>query len=109
VKIVYAPYVSERIPAQSANFTIQQYPDRNLEAYETSGCGRDFDIERIVKWKVLKQRKATLLQALERCGINERTMFPDLDGIARAIKRTEVLQTGGAALSGEAKLAKERL
>jgi len=94
VKIIYAPYVSLRIPAQSANFTIQQHPDRDLETYGTAGCGKDFDIERIVKWRIPKHRKTDLLQALERCGVNEKTMFPDLDGIARGINRTEVLQTG---------------
>ncbi len=109
VKIIYAPYVSERIPAQSANFTIQQFPDRDLEAYGTSGCGKDFDIERIVKWRVLKHHKAILLQALERCGINERTMFPDLDGIARGINRTEVLQTGEVSPSRKASRGKVRL
>jgi hypothetical protein len=35
-----------------------------------------------------------LCRELERCGINERSVFSDLDGIARSIMRTETLREG---------------
>lgn len=95
VKMIFGPHVSARIPAQSGTFTIQDDPGRALQTYDPSRYRRkDFDIERIVKWRVSKNRKKEILLELERVGINERTMFPDLDGIARGIVRTEVLRTG---------------
>jgi hypothetical protein len=95
VKMIFGPYVSSRIPAQGGTFTVHDDPSRALEGYDPS-CYRpaDFDLEKIVKWKVSRENKKDLLIDLERVGINERTMFPDLDGIARGIVRTEVLRTG---------------
>jgi len=95
VKIIYAPYVSPRISAQSCNFTIQGDPATELQTYDPSTYEKkQFDIERIEKWKIPFEKKREFLLDLERLGINERMLFPDLDGIARGIIRTEVLRTG---------------
>jgi len=95
VKIIYAPYVSPRIPAQSGHFTTQADPDKEIETYDPSNYEvKDFDVEKIEKWKIPSGKKTDFILQLERCGINERALFPDLDGIARSIVRTEVLRTG---------------
>jgi hypothetical protein len=96
VKIIYGSYVSSRIPAQSCNFTVQDDPSKQLQRYDPRRYldPSSFDIERIVKWRVSRKAKPAFLSDLERVGINERTMFPDLDGIARGIVRTEVLRAG---------------
>ena len=95
VKIVYAPYVSPRIPAQSCNFTIQDDPAKDLDTYDPTNYQQDeFDLELVEKWIVPPDRKCQLLHDLERCAINERSLFPDLDGIARGLVRSEVIRTG---------------
>jgi hypothetical protein len=95
VKLIYAPYVSPRIPAQSGNFTTQDDPSKDLQCYNPSKYRKqDFDIDRIEKWRVRSSQKKNFILALERFGIHERTLFPDLDGIARGIVRSEVLRTG---------------
>jgi hypothetical protein len=94
VKIIYAPYVSPRIVAQSCNFTIQDTPDKELQTYNPSAYAqKDFDIKRLEKWSIPSDMKVEFLRILERCGINERALFPDLDGIGRSIIRTEVLRS----------------
>jgi hypothetical protein len=87
--------VSARIPAQSCNFIIQDDPSRELQTYDPSRYEPTcFDLERIVKWRVAREAKAAFIHDLERVGINDRALFPDLDGIARSIIRSEVLRTG---------------
>jgi hypothetical protein len=94
VRIIYAPYVSVRIPAQSCYFTIQSDPNKELQIYDPADYPGQFDIVRIEKWRIPRKRKPHLLRDLERVGINEGTLFPDLDGIARGLVRTEVLRKG---------------
>jgi FRG domain len=94
VKIIYAPYVSPRILAQSGHFTTQDNPARDLQDYEPSRYKpTEFDFVKIQKWKIPAKKKADFIFQLQRCGINERALFPDLDGIARSIVRTEILRT----------------
>lgn len=95
VRFIYAPHVSPRVAAQSCTFTIQDSPDRDLDAYDPSvQQDDDWEIQGFVKLKVPPERKIDFILDLERLGITERAMFPDLDGIARAIIRTEVLREG---------------
>ena len=95
VKLIFGPHVSSRIPAQSGTFTVQVDPGKDLRDYDPAHYPpEDFDLDKIVKWKVPEGKKVDFLLELERIGINERTMFPDLDGIARGIMRSEVLRTG---------------
>jgi hypothetical protein len=96
VKMIFGPYVSPRIRAQACVFTVQDNPTKDLGAYDPSCYPKRacVDIERIVRWPIPGDLKPRFLRELERVGINERTMFPDLDGIARSIIRTEVLRTG---------------
>lgn len=94
VRIIYAPYVSPRILAQSGHFTTQDNPAMNLEDYEPSNYGpTEFDFEKVQKWQIPADKKVEFIFQLQRCGINERALFPDLDGIVRSIVRTEVLRT----------------
>lgn len=65
-------HASERIRAQSGCFTVhpmhldQAFPCGKLPCVRIPrNCGRE------------------LLQALDQCGINDMTMFPDLDGVSR--------------------------
>lgn len=90
VRIIYPFVNSPRIIAQSSAFTIQDDPWKNLDAY----AGKEFspgemDITKLVKWKVPKEKKASIIEELERAAINQRTLFPDLDGLAKGLWHAE--------------------
>lgn len=93
VKIIYPIYVSPRLIVQSGCFTLHQNPERSLEGdnpnnYHTG----DFDILVLRKWKVPCNKKVELLYNLERMAINNRTLFPDLDGLAKGLWQLEVIR-----------------
>ena len=60
------------------------------------------DVEQLYRWCISKELKARLLRDLSGLGINHRSMFPDLDGIARSLWETEVLWNGNDAASRHA-------
>jgi len=76
VGIIVPPQISPRITAQSAYFTIHQHPDQPLIPDHKIEIDLDY--------------RGTLLNDLDLLGISAKTMFPDLDGLARYL-RTECL------------------
>lgn len=52
----------------------------------------ELDIERLFRWTVPSSNKARIVLDLERLAINSRTLFPDLDGLARGLWQTEVIR-----------------
>lgn len=95
VRIIYPFDVSPRLTVQSSIFTIQQDPLKGLQSYDPIAFPEtDFDIKKIIKWRVPKQCKAHLIVGLDRNGINARTLYPDLDGLARGILQTEIVHYG---------------
>ena len=95
VRIIYSPHVTSRITAQSGHFTTQDNPAIGIEDYlpPKGRNARTFDIKKLKKWRIPHATKVKFIEELQRCGINERALFPDLDGIARSIVRTEVLRS----------------
>ena len=65
------PHISARIPAQSSVFTIHPEPDQNLTW------------QRVARWTIEPQACWKIKRALDGCAINESTLFPGLDGLAR--------------------------
>jgi hypothetical protein len=51
----------------------------------------NLDIERLYWWCVLMQNKIPIIRELSGLGITHRTVYPDLDGIAKILWETEVL------------------
>lgn len=93
VRIIYPDYVDPRMVAQSGCFTLHEHPERSLEADNpTNYEDGNFDICVLRKWKVPKDKKAELLVILERLAINYRTLFPDLDGLAKGLWQLEVIR-----------------
>lgn len=93
VRIIYPLVNSPRITAQSSAFTIQDDPRKSLDVY----AGKEFslgemDIAKLVKWKVPKEKKANIIEELERTAINQRTIFPDLDGLAKGLWQAEAIR-----------------
>jgi hypothetical protein len=95
VKIIFPFYGSSRITAQGGVFTIQDNPWRDLVSYFSRHIPRrNFDLEELTKWSVPARSRARCIEELERLGINARTVFPDLDGLAKGLWQTEVIRRG---------------
>lgn len=100
VKIVYPMTSTERLVAQSGVFTIQD-PSRSLEEQrETPRSVSELDVDDIHKWLVPQRAKVGILRQLERIGINRRTLYPDLDGVAAGILRAQMLKAKPDPVSG---------
>ena len=100
IQLVFPFYPSTRMTAPSGLFTIHS-PDfwqdlrdqakTKVRDYNRAGKGR-IDIEKGGRWIVLQDAKAKILEDLERFGINDRTLYPDLDGFARGLVHSEVFR-----------------
>lgn len=93
VLIIYPTSISPRITAQNAAFTIQDNPWIEFHeccGQQTNAC--NLDVLKLVRWRVPAASKIGLLRQLERLDINERTLFPDLDGLARGVCHNEILR-----------------
>jgi len=95
VKIIHPVYNSTRVVAQDGGFTMHGDPWQPLETcagllFEPAAL----DIERLYRWDVPGNKKGDIVRELSGLGITHRTLFPDLDGIARSLWETEVLWNG---------------
>lgn len=81
--MIEPPSISARIAAQSATFTIcsdkQTSFDRFLEAHGLGGA--------LTKFVVPEREVSRLRDQLDLVGIDERRLFPDLDGVADQLRR----------------------
>lgn len=95
IRLVYPFYPTRRMTAQSGVFTIHGDPWVNVVT-----CARkrflekDLDIRRLKRWLIPHQHKADVVVALERMAINSRTLFPDLDGLAKGLWQSEIIRSG---------------
>lgn len=95
LKILYPFYGSSRMTAQSAVFTIQDDPWRGMETYFPHSLDDEhFDVAELVRFVVPASAKSACLDDLERLAVNHRTLYPDLDGVARGLWQTVVLRSG---------------
>ena len=95
VRIIYPYDISPRMPVQASVFTIQQYPDIELQKYNPKEfLESDFDLRRIIKWRIPMRSKARIMEYLYGNSINARTLFPDLDGLAKGLWQSEVIRYG---------------
>ena len=95
IKLVYPFYPTPRLTEQSGIFTLHEDPWADLDSL----AGRPYpeaelDIERLKKWTVPGEAKQGIMDELERLAINTRSLFPDLDGLARGLWESEVLRNG---------------
>jgi hypothetical protein len=65
------PHIAARIPAQSSVFTVHPDPTANLVR------------PGLKRWVIKKSACMSIKRMLDSCAINESTLFPDLDGLAR--------------------------
>jgi hypothetical protein len=95
IRIIYPFYNSPRLLAQDGAFTIHSSPWRSIESYvgEPFEAG-NLDIEKLYCWSIPAECKAKIVKELSGLGITQRSLFPDLDGVARSLWETEVLWNG---------------
>jgi hypothetical protein len=95
IKIVHTVFNSARLIAQEGGFTLHSDPWRSLDEF----AGKEFtasalDVEQLYRWLIPKEFKSPIIRQLSGLGISRRSVFPDLDGIARSLWETEVLWNG---------------
>jgi hypothetical protein len=54
----------------------------------------------LYSWHIPAERKVCIVKDLSRLGITQRTVFPDLDGVAKSLWETEVLWNAASATHG---------
>lgn len=97
VRLVFPVSNTPRIVAQGGVFTWHSNPDEDLGGYakkKVKSARSRLDIQALYRWDIPGSKKHDLLKSLERCGVNQRTLFPDLDGLAASLWQTEVLFHG---------------
>lgn len=72
VKLYRPPHIAPRIPAQQGVFTIHPHPS---DEFAPGGLERWVIPNQGVAFRIKKQ--------LHVCGVNESSLFPDIDGLAR--------------------------
>jgi hypothetical protein len=93
IRVVYPVNPSPRVTAQSGVFTLHGDPWTDLVKCAGRKYAEDeLDIARLKRWTVPSGNKAGIILDLERVAINSRTLFPDLDGLARGLWQTELLR-----------------
>lgn len=91
IHILYPFYVSPRMVVQHSFFTIQDDPWRPLDQYYNKN-EKFTDIEDIKRFKIPQKARPEIINQLGRLGIDNRTIFPDLDGLAKGLWQLEILR-----------------
>lgn len=92
VRLLYPFYSSPRMIVQNCFFTIQDNPWSPLENYKGRNQEEYIDIKKIFMWKVPETFRWEIITQLERFGINNRILFPDLDGLAKGLWQLEIIR-----------------
>ncbi|HVV00454.1 MAG TPA: FRG domain-containing protein [Verrucomicrobiae bacterium] len=93
IKLVHPYNASPRMIAQAGMFTLHENPW--MDVVQSAGRryrAQDLDIYKLIRWPVRSRDKTGIVLDLERLAINSRTLFPDLDGLARGLWQTEVIR-----------------
>jgi FRG domain len=93
IKLIHPFNPTPRMTVQSAFFTLHGDPWTDM--VKSAGKPyrpRELDIMRLLKWKIHCRHKAGIILDLERLAINSRTLFPDLEGLAKGLWQTEVIR-----------------
>lgn len=81
--VVYFPkYLSARLAAQQGCFTIHKYPERNEPFVALDKMKGDSELK---KYIIKGEAKKGIRIQLNHLGINEHTLFPELDGLCRQL------------------------
>jgi len=70
VRLYKPPHIATRIPAQRSVFTLHSDP--------TADCANE-----VTRWLIASSACAQIKRVLDSCGINDSSLFPDIDGLSR--------------------------
>jgi hypothetical protein len=93
LKLVFPFNPTPRMTAQAGIFTLHGDPWTDM--IQSAGKpfpAEDLDLVKMIKWRVGSAAKTDIVLDLERLSINSRTLFPDLEGLARGLWQTEVIR-----------------
>ncbi|OKY26206.1 FRG domain-containing protein [Thalassotalea sp. PP2-459] len=88
MKAFFPVNINDRIASQEGCFTL--FPQRKeLKEFKPikHGFAPETDIVNLSKISIVKEAKADIRKQLNKLGINDLSIFPDLDGIAKSIRR----------------------
>jgi hypothetical protein len=93
IRLIQPFHPTPRLTAQSGVFTLHGDPWSDV----VECAGKDYrndelDITRLKRWQITSRYKSSIIVALERLAINSRTLFPDLDGLAKGLWQTEIIR-----------------
>jgi hypothetical protein len=94
IKLLFPFNPTPRMTAQSGIFTL--HGDPRTDVVQCAGKPYrpgDLDLLKLTRWTVERSSKAAIILDLERLSINSRTLFPDLEGLARGLWQTEIIRT----------------
>lgn len=93
IKLIYPFNPTPRMTAQSGVFTLHADPWTNVvECAGRPYAASELDIARLVKWRIPSSCKTEIVLELERMSVNNRTLFPDLEGLAKGLWQSEIIQ-----------------
>ncbi len=93
IKLVFPFNPTPRMTAQSGIFTLHGVPwtDMVRDAGQPY-APEELDVAKLIKWTVRSCDKMGIVLDLERLAINSRTLFPDIEGLARGLWQTEIIR-----------------
>lgn len=92
VKILHPLHNSPRLVSQSGIFTFHSNPRKQLEKYkDVLFDDKRLDIQHLFYWVIPKTAKTQIVRSLTGLGISRRTLFPDLEGLARGLLEVSLL------------------
>jgi hypothetical protein len=93
IKLVFPFNPTPRMTAQSGIFTLHGDPWTDMaQCAERLYPAKDLDVQKLIKWNVRSADKMDIILDLERLAINSRTLFPDLEGLAKGLWQTEIIR-----------------
>jgi hypothetical protein len=64
-----------------------------LEKYTWSSYDEaEIDVHSLVGWKIKESSMGKIVSDLERLDVNNRTLFPDFDGLCRGLLESEIIK-----------------
>lgn len=93
IKLVFPFNPTPRMTAQSGIFTLHSDPWTDMvQCAGKPYPAKDLDVVKLIRWTVRSGDKMGIVLDLERLAINSRTLFPDVEGLARGIWQTEIIR-----------------
>lgn len=92
IRLIYPFNPTPRMTAQSGIFTLHGDPWTDTVEIAPRYPAGDRDVARLVRWPVRSQDKMSIILELERLAINSRTLFPDLEGLAKGLWQSEIIR-----------------